>query len=76
MNELELIKILGRGAFGTVYEGYYAPSTQNNYKVKVAIKVLNKCRFSDEKAVARQSEELINVSFRTINSQLHTDKLR
>jgi len=76
LNELELGRILGRGAFGTVYEGHYRPfddDDQSNYKVKVAIKVLNKPKFSDEKAVSRLSEELINVSvidnkFKGINS--------
>lgn len=61
INELELSKVLGRGAFGTVYEGYYKPFNKSNYKVRVAIKVLNKCKLSDEKAVTRLSEELINV---------------
>ena len=65
LNELELGRVLGRGAFGTVYEGFYRPfddDDQNNCKVKVAIKVLNKQKVSDEKAVSRLSEELINVS--------------
>jgi len=66
LNELELCRILGRGAFGTVYEGYYKPLDQNNYKVRVAIKLLNKCKLSDEKAVTRMSEELFNVSFNKI----------
>lgn len=66
LNELELGRVLGRGAFGTVYEGFYRPfddDDQSNCKVKVAIKVLNKQKVSDEKAVSRLSEELINVSF-------------
>ena len=33
---------LGKGAFGTVYEGYYIPNGQHGKKIKVAIKVLNK----------------------------------
>jgi len=61
LNELELCRILGRGAFGTVYEGYYKPIDQN-YRVKVAIKLLNKCKLSDEKALAKMSEELFNVN--------------
>ena len=62
LDELELCKILGRGAFGTVYEGFYKPFDKHNCQVRVAIKVLNKCKFSDEKAVMKLSEELINVS--------------
>ncbi len=61
ISELELGKIIGRGAFGTVYEGYYRPFDQSNFKVKVAIKVLKKT-FSDEKAISRLSDELINVN--------------
>ncbi len=61
VNQLKLEKMLGRGAFGTVYKGYYMPFNESNYKVRVAIKVLNKCKFSDEKSVAKLSDELINV---------------
>jgi serine/threonine protein kinase len=60
-NQLKLEKMLGRGAFGTVHKGYYMPFNENNCKVRVAIKVLNKCKFSDEKSIAKLSDELINV---------------
>ena len=60
LNELKLEKMLGRGAFGIVYKGYYMPFDQSNYKVRVAIKVLNKYKQSDEKGVAKLSDELIN----------------
>lgn len=62
LDELELCKILGRGAFGTVYEGFYKPFDKHNCQVRVAIKVLHKCKFSDEKTVKKLSDELINVN--------------
>ena len=38
------------------------PFGQSNYQVRVAIKVLNKSKLSDEKAIAKLSDELINVN--------------
>ena len=60
-DELEMGNILGRGAFGTVFEGRYKPFKNKKFRVNVAIKVLNKCKYSDEKAIPKLSEELINV---------------
>jgi serine/threonine protein kinase len=60
-SELVLGKQLGNGAFGIVYEGYYKPSDQNDTKIRVAIKVLSSCKSTDEKALIKLTDELINV---------------
>jgi hypothetical protein len=76
MADLRLIQIsdlekgieLGRGAFGTVYKGYYLAIDKNgnNIRVEVAIKELNKCRVSDdEKGYAELTKEVINVRILT-----------
>lgn len=61
-DELMLRVELGKGAFGTVFEGYYVPNGQHDKKIKVAIKVLNKCRALDEKSLSDQTNELLDVS--------------
>ena len=61
-DELTLRVELGKGAFGTVFEGYYMPNGQHEKKIKVAIKVLNKCRALDEKTMSDQANELLDVS--------------
>ena len=61
-DELTLRVELGKGAFGTVFEGYYMPNGQQEKKIKVAIKVLNKCRALDEKTMSDQANELLDVS--------------
>ena len=53
---------LGKGAFGTVYEGFYIPNGQHGKKIKVAIKVLNKCKATDDKILSEQHNELLNVN--------------
>ena len=58
-DELMLRVELGKGAFGTVFEGYYVPNGQHDKKIKVAIKVLNKCRALDEKSLSDQTNELM-----------------
>ena len=66
-DELSLRVELGKGAFGTVFEGYYLPNGQQDKKIKVAIKVLNKCRALDEKSLSDQTNELLDVSIFIIN---------
>ncbi len=60
-NELMLGIELGKGAFGTVYEGYYLPNGRSQDKIKVAIKVLNKIKMVGEKA-RELNNEFLNVS--------------
>lgn len=40
-NELDKGDMLGQGAFGTVFEGFYKPNGEEKNKIKVAIKELN-----------------------------------
>ena len=61
-DELSLRVELGKGAFGTVFEGFYIPNGQHDKRIKVAIKVLNKCRALDEKSLSDQTNELLDVS--------------
>jgi hypothetical protein len=73
MAELRLIQIselekgveLGKGAFGTVYEGNYIAVDRNGkrFKIKVAIKELNRCKSNDEKGYKELTKEIINVRF-------------
>ena len=59
-NQLILSKELGRGAFGTVYEGYYAPGGRYSYeRIKVAIKVLN---VINDKKARELNNEFLNVT--------------
>ena len=59
-DSLEFGTELGKGAFGTVFEGYYK---QSGKKIRVAIKVLNKCKTIDDKSISDQLSELLNVTF-------------
>ena len=56
-DELSLRHELGRGAFGIVYQGYYMPNGEKDKRIKVAIKVLNKCRNFNE---VDQTKELLD----------------
>jgi hypothetical protein len=55
------------------------PFGQSNYQVRVAIKVLNKSKLSDEKAIAKLSDELINVNLfekKAKNKLIYFNKLK
>ena len=62
INDLEKSFELGKGAFGTVYEGNYVAIDKNGkkFKIKVAIKELNKCKSNDEKDCKELTMEIIN----------------
>lgn len=63
INDLEKGVELGKGAFGTVYEGNYIAYDRNGkrFKIKVAIKELNKCKINDENGYKELTKEIINV---------------
>ncbi len=61
-DQLKLGDELGKGAFGTVYEGYYIREGHHlQDKIKVAIKVLNNIKVNDEAAHKKLNDEFLNV---------------
>ena len=62
-NELMLSSELGKGAFGTVYEGYYKPNGRSQDKIKVAIKILNKLKVVEEEKARELNNQFLNVIF-------------
>ncbi len=63
-DQLLLSNELGKGAFGTVYEGYYIREGHPlQEKIKVAIKVLNNIKVDDEVAHKKLNDEFLNVLF-------------
>jgi hypothetical protein len=59
-DQLELSNVLGKGAFGTVYEGYYSFLPEKD-KLKIAIKVLNNIKVDDEVSHKKLNDEFLNV---------------
>jgi hypothetical protein len=59
--ELVVKDIIGFGAFGTVHRGYYVPLADPQKRIKVAIKIMNPSKRTDEKNMIEITKDLMNV---------------